>query len=179
MMGRKLLPLTSGFSHRSHIQVVCILNIVFGMFHLVAATFLFLFIGIAGGFLAVAGQVWWGGAFGAFASVFCLFLALLGLPCVVVGWDLLSGKPWAKPVNLVLAALQLFNFPLGTMLGAYSSWRCRAKPQTPCRRTRGADGSIAPNARDDQSSLRFRPVQSPALTLPKPVIDLFKTCGLP
>lgn len=51
-----------------------------------------------------------------------LFFALLSLPGLLTGWGLLTYQPWARIVNIVLSAFDLFHFPIGTALGAYSIW---------------------------------------------------------
>jgi hypothetical protein len=47
-------------------------------------------------------------------------MALLSVPGIIVGVGLLKFQPWARVVALVLGALNLFNFPLGTALGIYT-----------------------------------------------------------
>jgi hypothetical protein len=50
------------------------------------------------------------------------FLALLALPGLITGWGLLNYRPWARILNIVLSALDLFHIPVGTALGVYSLW---------------------------------------------------------
>jgi hypothetical protein len=50
----------------------------------------------------------------------CLFLVILSAPGIVGGVGLLKRKLWARYVTLVVAALSLFNFPIGTAVGIYS-----------------------------------------------------------
>lgn len=50
------------------------------------------------------------------------FLALLGLPGLIAGWGLLQHKSWSRVLGLVLGFVNLVNFPIGTLLGAYSLW---------------------------------------------------------
>ncbi len=49
-------------------------------------------------------------------------LVLSGLPGLVAGIGLLARKPWARILALIVAALNLLNFPIGTMLGLYAGW---------------------------------------------------------
>jgi hypothetical protein len=49
-------------------------------------------------------------------------IAITALPGLITGWGLLTYQPWARILNIVLSALDLFNFPLGTLLGGYSLW---------------------------------------------------------
>lgn len=68
------------------------------------------------------------GDLGAFAflsglGVFlAIFLVILGLPGLILGFGLLQHRSWARPLGLILGFLNLFNFPLGTILGAYTLW---------------------------------------------------------
>jgi hypothetical protein len=45
-----------------------------------------------------------------------------GLPGLLGGLGLLRGRSWARWVLVVVSALQLPNFPVGTAIGAYSLW---------------------------------------------------------
>lgn len=54
----------------------------------------------------------------AVASGFTIF----ALPGIVAGVGLLMFKNWARILTLVLAVLNLANFPLGTALSVYSFW---------------------------------------------------------
>ena len=51
-----------------------------------------------------------------------LFLAVLSVPGLVAGAGLLARKPWGRSVAIIVAILNLFNFPLGTLIGAYALW---------------------------------------------------------
>ncbi len=50
-----------------------------------------------------------------------LSLALSG-PMVLTGWGILRWSPWAKTVGLLLSAVILLHFPIGSGLGVYSLW---------------------------------------------------------
>ena len=47
-------------------------------------------------------------------------MALLALPGLLAGWGLLKRKNWGRVLALIVGILNLFNFPLGTALGAYT-----------------------------------------------------------
>ena len=49
-------------------------------------------------------------------------LIVLSIPGIIAGIGLLKRKEWARILTLILSALDLFNFPLGTALGIYSIW---------------------------------------------------------
>src|ERR1700682_5531001 len=50
------------------------------------------------------------------------FIVLLSIPGIIAGIGLLKYRSWARIVALVLGALHLFSFPLGTALGIYTFW---------------------------------------------------------
>ena len=50
------------------------------------------------------------------------FIVILSLPELIGGIGLLSFRPWARVLVLVLAALNLFNIPIGTGVGVYTFW---------------------------------------------------------
>jgi hypothetical protein len=50
------------------------------------------------------------------------FLLIVSLPGLITGFGLLSYKPWARILGIVLAVLQLLHLPLGTLFGIYALW---------------------------------------------------------
>ena len=58
-----------------------------------------------------------------FALIFGLFFAISGaLATGFVGWGLWNMRSWARMAAIVLAILQLFGFPIGTVIGALIIW---------------------------------------------------------
>ena len=55
-------------------------------------------------------------------SLLTIFLLALSLPGLVTGFGLLSLRPWARILGIVLAAINLIHIPLGTIFGAYGLW---------------------------------------------------------
>jgi hypothetical protein len=51
-----------------------------------------------------------------------LLLAVLAIPGLLAGYGLLSRKPWARILALVVGILGLINFPIGTAIGLYTLW---------------------------------------------------------
>jgi len=51
-----------------------------------------------------------------------LLMAVLGLPGLVAGYGLLTRKPWARILAIVVGILNLINFPVGTAIGLYTLW---------------------------------------------------------
>jgi hypothetical protein len=105
---------------KKHVTVVGAIHIGFGILGLIAAIgifFVFTFVlGFVGNedvpvmlfkFLRVS------------LALLIGFMATLGL---VGGIGLLSLKPWARYVIIVVAALGCLNIPIGTLKGVYSLW---------------------------------------------------------
>ena len=70
-----------------------------------------------------------GGDAGASGAAFLLGLAalllvgMLGRPLSgLAGWGLLTRKPWARILAIVVGILNLVNFPIGTAIGLYTLW---------------------------------------------------------
>jgi hypothetical protein len=47
---------------------------------------------------------------------------LLSIPSIFAGVGLLSYKPWARILTLVVSGFDLINIPFGTALGFYGFW---------------------------------------------------------
>ena len=55
-------------------------------------------------------------------------LILLGLPGLIAGYGLLTVRPWARVLALVIGILNLVNIPIGTIIGAYACWVLLQQP---------------------------------------------------
>jgi hypothetical protein len=51
-----------------------------------------------------------------------LLMTALGLPGLLAGYGLLTRKPWARVLTIVVGILSLVNFPVGTAIGLYTLW---------------------------------------------------------
>jgi hypothetical protein len=49
-------------------------------------------------------------------------LAALAVPGLLAGWGLLTHKPWARILAIVVGMLGLINVPVGTAIGLYTLW---------------------------------------------------------
>ncbi|HVR43161.1 MAG TPA: hypothetical protein VMS56_06895 [Thermoanaerobaculia bacterium] len=111
-----------------HVQILAILHIVAGAILLLVG---------AGVFITLAGAGLLSGDPDAMAvtAVIGLFvgalLFVLSVPSIIAGMGLLRHRPWARVLTLVLAALQILNFPFGTALGIYSFWVLLNEQTTP------------------------------------------------
>jgi hypothetical protein len=60
--------------------------------------------------------------FGVVGTAVGILLAVLGVPGLVAGYGLLTRRPWARVLAIVMGVLSLVNFPIGTALGLYTFW---------------------------------------------------------
>jgi hypothetical protein len=61
----------------------------------------------------------WMSAFLPFIALYTIFVAALAL---LVGYSLLTRRPWGRTLAIVVGILTLFKPLLGTMLGIYTLW---------------------------------------------------------
>jgi hypothetical protein len=60
-----------------------------------------------------------GALMGGFIAAFGIFALIISLPGVIAGWGLLTYRPWARTLTIILSILNVVTFPLGTALGVY------------------------------------------------------------
>jgi zinc-ribbon domain len=54
-------------------------------------------------------------------SIGSIFL-LIAVASICVGWGLMTRESWARVVAIIVGALVILHFPLGTLLGIYTLW---------------------------------------------------------
>src|SRR6476659_460905 len=107
----------------THVKVLGVVFIVLGALGILAAFVVASVFSVAGIATAAAGA----GDDSAIAlpiiglagTALSVFLVAMSVPGFVAGIGLLNFKPWARPLAIVLSALNLINLPLGTIAGAY------------------------------------------------------------
>lgn len=104
---------------RQHVDYVAYIHIAFGVLGLGAAL---LVGGIVGGAGLLSGDAQSAGILAIIAAVITVFLGILSVPELIGGWALLRRKPWGRMLVLILSALHILGFPIGTLSGAYSIW---------------------------------------------------------
>jgi hypothetical protein len=102
-----------------HVKIIAVLYIVFGALGILAALMLFFIIAGAG---AASGDEEAMMVTGIVAVALAVFLVVVSLPGIIAGIGLLQRRNWARILAIVLAALNLLNFPFGTALGIYALW---------------------------------------------------------
>lgn len=110
---------------QTHVRVLGILHIVLGVLGVLIGLGVFAIFGGVAGLVQMdndpdaAAVVPLIGAVGGFVL---LFILVLSVPGIIAGFGLLSYRPWARILAIVLSILDLVSFPLGTAIGAYGLW---------------------------------------------------------
>lgn len=110
---------------QTHVKVVGVLYIVLSALGLLVALGIGAMFGIAGMAGAAADSEDAAIALpiiGLTGGLVTALLVALALPGLVTGFGLLANKSWARILGIVLAALQLLGFPVGTIFGIYALW---------------------------------------------------------
>lgn len=112
---------------RDHVKILAIVNIVFGCLGILAALAIGGMFAVTGTMVGVAAQhepdaAVAAGVLGLIGTGLFILLLVVSAPSIVAGWGLLNFKPWARILGIVLSALNLINFPIGTAVGGYGLW---------------------------------------------------------
>lgn len=119
---------------QTHIRVVAALFFLFGGLLTVGALLASLVFGGLGALVNTTGD---DAAFlgsvvlqltGAALIVVLLVFAIPSLAC---GWGLLKFRRWARTLGIILAAIALVNFWVGTVFGVYALWVLLSKRTEP------------------------------------------------
>ena len=107
----------------THVKVIGVLFIIGGVVLVGLAFFTTVLLQFLAGVVSASEEE--GAAVGAAflgltGTVLSVFFFLLAVPYVVTGWGLLKFRRWARIVGIVLAAIALTKFPLGTVFGIYA-----------------------------------------------------------
>lgn len=111
---------------QTHVKVLAVLFIVFSALGVISAIGLMAVFGGAAGIVGSAAEAEDAAIalpiIGMTGGLLTVFLLLVSLPGLVAGFGLLSFKPWARILGIVLCAINLINIPFGTIFGAYGLW---------------------------------------------------------
>jgi hypothetical protein len=111
---------------QTHVKILGVLYLVVSAFFLLMALFLLLVVGGTAGIVgatadpedaAIAIPI-----LGFAGTALAMFLGVFSLPGLATGYGLLTFRPWARVVGVVLSAVSLINLPVGTALGVYGLW---------------------------------------------------------
>jgi len=107
------------------VKALGILHIVLGFLGALAALIVLLVFGGIAGIVGASGDPEAHVAvpiLGVIGGGITVLILILSLPGIVAGFGLLSFRPWARILTIVLSALNLLNVPIGTALGIYGLW---------------------------------------------------------
>src|SRR5687768_9889497 len=110
---------------QTHVKVVAILYIVIGALNMLAALLFVMGIGIAEVAMGMSDDPDAAAAMpivGIAGGALVTFLLILSIPPIVVGVGLTRHREWARIAGIVIAALLIFHFPIGTAVGIYGLW---------------------------------------------------------
>jgi hypothetical protein len=116
-------------SSMTHVKIVALLHLGFGILVLLGAIAFAMAIGIPFGITLSQGETEAPKVLAIIGFIIGGILTILALPGIIGGWGLYTERSWGRPVVLVLSILQLANFPFGTALGIYSLWALLINPQ--------------------------------------------------
>jgi hypothetical protein len=109
-----------------HVKILGTLHVVLGAMGLMAGVIALLFFGGLAGLVGATDHT--GGAFiavpilGSIGGIIFVVAAALSLPGLIAGIGLLSFRPWARILTLVLSVFEMFHVPVGTAVGVYGFW---------------------------------------------------------
>jgi hypothetical protein len=107
-----------------HVKVLAWLFIVFGVLGTLFGLGMMALLGVIGVAGAASDPDAWMAlpVLGITGVALGVFMLMLSLPGIIAGIGLLSYRPWARILTIVISALNLMNIPFGTILGIYGLW---------------------------------------------------------
>lgn len=108
-----------GILMKNHITVLAALRIGWSAMGILAA--IIVFVAVVGGGL-ISGDETAIAITSLVGSIVATVVLVFSLPGLVAGIGLLRLRPWSRMLTLILAALDLFAIPIGTIFGAYALW---------------------------------------------------------
>ena len=107
----------------THVKVIGVLFIIGGVVLVGLAFFTNLLLRFLAGVVSASaeeGAELGAAVLGMTGTALSVFFFVLAVPYVVTGWGLLKFRRWARILGIVLAAIALTKFPLGTVFGIYA-----------------------------------------------------------
>ena len=111
---------------RSHVRSLAILEIVFGALGVLAGLGLF---ALFGGIAALVGITDPGDGkmiampiLGTIGTIALVVMTVVSLPEIIAGIGLWREAQWGRVLSIIVCALNLIHFPIGTAMGAYGLW---------------------------------------------------------
>ena len=110
---------------RTHVKVLGVIELISGGLSLLLAVAVMAGFSLLGAFVGGSGEpdaAVPATVLGLVGAVGSVLIAAIGALSLVCGWGLLNYKPWARILGIVLCALSLIKFPIGTAIGIYGLW---------------------------------------------------------
>ncbi len=104
---------------RQHVPIVAWLNIAGSILLLLIGGFLMLLLPSIG---AISGDRSALGVLSTVAVGVTCLLGMLAIPGLIAGIGLLRRSSWGRILAIIVGFIDLLNFPIGTVIGAYSLW---------------------------------------------------------
>ena len=107
----------------THIKVIAVLFIVFGAIGLLFAMFSSVIFGVLASIVGASqdsGAPVGVAVLGFTGMALTIFLILVSIPYIICGWGMLTLRPWSRILGIILAAISLVRFPIGTIFGIYA-----------------------------------------------------------
>jgi hypothetical protein len=102
-----------------HVRTVASLHIALSILGFMLAIILYSLLNVIGNFI---GEPEPGIILSIVANTLAIFLFILSIPGFIAGLGLFKYKEWARILILIISALKLLSFPIGTAVGIYSIW---------------------------------------------------------
>lgn len=102
---------------QTQLDVVAYLHIAYGVLMLLIAFVVIFFLELGGALSADPGAA---AALSGVSVIVGVVLAVVAAPSIIGGIGLLNRRDWSRILLLVLGALALFSFPIGTAVGGYT-----------------------------------------------------------
>jgi hypothetical protein len=111
---------------QTHVKVLGVVYLAVGACMLLLALFLALTMGSVTGIVGATAEPQDAAIaipiLGIAGMALVVMFGAFSLPSLITGYGLLYFKSWARIVGIVLSAVSLINFPLGTAVGVYGLW---------------------------------------------------------
>lgn len=108
-----------GVRMRNHVRTLGILFIIYHALGILIGLALFI---LLSGIGLISGELEAAGILTLIGVGVAVLLIVLSLPGLVTGFGLLSYRPWARILGMIIAAFHLLEFPIGTAFGVYAFW---------------------------------------------------------
>ncbi len=108
---------------KKHIELLAILHITLGSLTLIGGILLISIL-LGTGYLAstLSGEPSVAFIVRCIAIGLSIFAFIIGAPILIAGIGLLKLKSWARVLSLILAFIDIINFPFGTLVSIYTFW---------------------------------------------------------